>query len=181
MLDRAKVVLFDWLGSRLAQPGSLPPVAVLDLFAGSGGLGIECLSRGAIYACFVERGGPAVRALRENLRVLGAEQRSGVVVGDALTVSIPEPPGGTYSIVFLDPPYHMTQSLTPGDRVVRRIEELGRHEWIAAGALLAIRQSIRAGPVPPVPGWDVADRREVGTMVLTLLCRTAATQPTSSG
>lgn len=171
MLDRAKVVAFDWLGSRLAEPGSLPPIAVLDLFAGAGSMGLECLSRGVAWVCFVERSGGSLRALRQNVADLRAEDQCVVMRADALSVELPPPPNGAYSLLFMDPPYRMTEALGPGDGVVQRILELGAHPLIAADALLVFRQEIRSASLPPVGGWDVSDRREVGTMVLTFLAR----------
>ncbi len=172
MLDRAKVVLFDWLGSRLAEPGSLPPVAVLDLFAGAGTLGLECLSRGASWTCFLEKDGGALRALRQNIAAVGAGDVCRIWRADALTAELPAPPEGRlYSLIFLDPPYRMTERLSPGDAVVQRIVELGAHPLIAPDALLVFRQDGRATPLPSLWSWDVVERREVGTMALTFLSR----------
>jgi 16S rRNA (guanine(966)-N(2))-methyltransferase RsmD len=75
---------------------------VLDLFAGSGALGIEALSRGADSATFVERSPHALAALRANIAALGLAERARVVDGDALAaLRLP----GKYDLVFLDPPY----------------------------------------------------------------------------
>ncbi len=83
---------------------ALPDARVLDLFAGSGGLGLEALSRGARHATFVERSGGAVRTLRANIRKLGAEVETSVVKGDAMDfIAAVEP--GRYDIVVADPPY----------------------------------------------------------------------------
>src|ERR1051325_11217291 len=65
--DRVKETIFNILGHRFAQPGELPAVAVLDLFAGTGGMGIEALSRGATSCLFVERDRCTLRILSENL------------------------------------------------------------------------------------------------------------------
>ncbi len=173
MLDRAKVVLFDWLGSRLAEPGRLPPIAVLDLFAGAGTLGLECLSRGASWACFVERGEAALRALRQNVSEFSAGEVCRIVGGDALTVKLSAPPVGAYSLIFVDPPYRMTQRPTAGDAVMRRIDELGAAAVVADDAMLVFRQDHRAEPLPPLDRWQVIERRAVGTMALTLLWTTA--------
>jgi 16S rRNA (guanine966-N2)-methyltransferase len=173
MLDRAKVVLFDWLGSRLAQPGYLPPIAVLDLFAGAGTLGIECLSRGASYVCFIEKGGLAIRALQENIAALDARGESTVLRRDAISVELPMPPEGQYSLIFFDPPYRMTQGLSPGDPVVQRLVELGCHPAVASDAWLVVRQEYTAGELPPVFHWDVVERRIIGKMAVTFLTRSS--------
>ncbi len=171
ILDRAKVVLFDWLGARLAEPGSMPPINVLDLFAGSGSLGIECLSRGASWVCFVERGAAALRALRANIAELQAENEATILRADALSAELPAPPQGGYSLIFVDPPYRMTQRLGPGDALVQRIVELGGHPAVAADAIAVVRCSERSEPLPSLWGWDVMEARSVGTMVLTFLKR----------
>jgi len=81
---------------------------VLDLFAGSGALGIEALSRGAARATFVERAPRALDALRANLDALRLADRARVVAGDAL-VALRR--AGKYDLVFLDPPYAMAPAL----------------------------------------------------------------------
>ncbi len=98
--DRARAGLFDWLGPRIAG------VRVLDLFAGTGALGIEALSRGASEAVFVERARGAVRVLNRNLDELGLRDRSRVVEADlsrgvrALAAKL-----GAFGLVLADPPY----------------------------------------------------------------------------
>jgi 16S rRNA (guanine966-N2)-methyltransferase len=82
----------------------IPEARVLDLFAGSGGLGLEALSRGAAHATFVERSAPAVRTLKENIRRLGAEVLTTVVRGDALRFTADLPPDA-FDLVLADPPY----------------------------------------------------------------------------
>lgn len=83
---------------------ALPGARVLDLFAGSGALGLEALSRGAVAATFVEMGAPSLEALRTNIAAIGAEGSTTVVRGDAMRfVSEIEP--GAYDIVFADPPF----------------------------------------------------------------------------
>jgi 16S rRNA (guanine966-N2)-methyltransferase len=171
MLDRAKVVLFDWLGSRLAEPGYLPPIAVLDLFAGAGTLGIECLSRGAAYACFVEKAGSAVRSLHENIETLDAQAECTILRRDALTAELPMPPVGGYSLIFVDPPYRMTMELSAGAPVVQRIVELGTHPAIAPDAWLVVRQDHLAEPLPPLFQWRPIERRTIGKMAVTFLVR----------
>lgn len=83
----------------------LPEAEVLDLFSGSGALGLEALSRGAASVTFVERSGAAIRTLRSNISTLGAEDRSRVVRKDALAFLEALPPGRRYTIALADPPY----------------------------------------------------------------------------
>jgi 16S rRNA (guanine966-N2)-methyltransferase len=83
---------------------SLPGARVLDLFAGSGALGLEALSRGAATAEFVELNAPSIRALRENIGTLGLEARCTVHRGDALRFAERLPPA-EFDVAFADPPY----------------------------------------------------------------------------
>lgn len=82
----------------------IPDASVLDLFAGSGGLGLEALSRGARAATFVEKSGGALKTLRANIRKLGAGDLSTVVKGDALRFAAGVSPG-EFDLVLADPPY----------------------------------------------------------------------------
>lgn len=94
--DRARETLFNWLGPWIEGR------RVLDLFAGSGALGLEALSRGAAEAVFVEHARPAVTALRTNIEVLGATGAS-VVCTDALRFLARA--RDDFDLVFIDPPY----------------------------------------------------------------------------
>jgi 16S rRNA (guanine966-N2)-methyltransferase len=98
---RVREALFSMLGE-------LGGVVVLDLFAGSGALGIEALSRGAARATFVERAPPALAALRANVAALGLGERAAVFGGDARAALRGE---DKYDLVFLDPPYAMAAEL----------------------------------------------------------------------
>lgn len=92
---------------------ALPGARVLDLYAGSGALGLEALSRGAIGADFVELGAASLAALRENIATLGQEARATVHRGDALRFAARLPPGA-YDVTFADPPYNRDD----GERLV---------------------------------------------------------------
>ena len=98
---RVREALFSMLGE-------LDGAVVLDLFAGSGALGIEALSRGAARATFVERAPPALDALRANLSGLELTQRARVLAGDALAALRGQ---DKYDLVFLDPPYATAAAL----------------------------------------------------------------------
>jgi len=104
ILDRAKTVLFDMIGHRLAEPGQLPPIAVLDLFAGSGGLGLEALSRGAARADFVENGAPSLHALKANVAAFKLKKRTRIFKRDVIPF-VERIDSVSYDIAFMDPPY----------------------------------------------------------------------------
>jgi 16S rRNA (guanine(966)-N(2))-methyltransferase RsmD len=95
--DRLRETLFDILGPRIAG------ATFLDVYAGTGAVGIEALSRGAAHAFFLERHRKALEAIRQNLASLGIEPRATVVAGPVL-VTLPKQHA---DIVFLDPPYDL--------------------------------------------------------------------------
>jgi 16S rRNA (guanine966-N2)-methyltransferase len=99
---RVREALFSMLGD-------IGGSAVLDLFAGSGALGIEALSRGAIAATFVERDPRALEALRANVADLGLGDRAEIRTGDALAAL---GAGAIYDLVFIDPPYAAAAQLS---------------------------------------------------------------------
>ncbi len=115
--DRLRQALFDML---LHAPWGGRGAHVLDAFAGTGALGLEALSRGALSASFIERDRTALAALRANVAACRAEPRCAVLAADALT----PPPGRPSRLVFLDPPYGL--GLLP-----RATVALARAGWIA--------------------------------------------------
>jgi 16S rRNA (guanine966-N2)-methyltransferase len=123
--DRARQALFDMLMHSPWAEGSLRDAPVLDVFAGTGALGLEALSRGAGRVTFIENGKPALAALRANIAACKAEARARVIAGDIL-----KPPVGTScNLVFLDPPYGL-------DFVPRAVAALRQTGWIAPGAII---------------------------------------------
>lgn len=147
--DRVRETLFNWLGTRVQQ------ARCLDLFAGSGALGLEALSRGAAQAVFVERASTATRQLEELLPQWGAANAV-VHRSDALKFLRAPPEGMTpFDIVFLDPPFNET--LLPA--VARLLEE---HGWLAAGSLIYIEVPARE-PVPRLPSsWRAVKAKRAG-------------------
>ena len=138
--------------------GPVNDARVLDLFAGSGALGIEALSRGAASAVFVERDPDAVRAIERNLdrlRLTGAR----VVRGDALrTVAQEATAGAKYDLVLVDPPYGMLNEIQP--RLARHLPPL-----LAVGGLLVLETGARTEPELPLP---VRTSRKYGQTRVTL-------------
>lgn len=177
--DRVRQALFDMLmhaewGGRAVIEGA----AVLDVFAGTGALGLEALSRGAASACFIENDPAALKALRANVAACRAADRVEVVAGDALQVhrtassGVPRPAGGASpalaaagrrqddggaSLVFLDPPYG--QDLVP--RALARLRDVGR---IRHGALIVAETARDETWVPHRP--LLADRQHGAARIL---------------
>jgi len=122
--DRTRETLFSMLASRL---GSLDGLAVADLFAGSGALGLEALSRGAERCLFVENDAAALRALRANIAALRAQPQCEVNAGSVLTLG---PAKAPLDLILLDPPYGSGAGAVALDRLAR-LGWIGEATWVA--------------------------------------------------
>ena len=151
--DRVRETLFSMLASRI---GSFEGLAVADLFAGSGALGLEALSRGASHCTFVERDAAAAKAIRANAEKLGADGRIAVRMSSALAL----PPAGPFDLVLADPPY------APGSGSAAAGAVAAAH-WLAPGGWLSI-ETDRNDRVEPGP-FTIEVERDVGRARLTLL------------
>jgi 16S rRNA (guanine966-N2)-methyltransferase len=150
--DRTREALFSMLQSRL---GSFEGLEVADLFAGTGALGLEALSRGAARCTFVEKDSAALAALKRNVATLGADGRVDVRQQDATRVA-----GGPWHLVLLDPPYRSGL----GQQALKQLYQAG---GIAPGALLSL-ETAREETVD-VEGYVVDTERAYGKAKLTLL------------
>jgi 16S rRNA (guanine966-N2)-methyltransferase len=153
--DRVRETLFSMLTSRL---GSFEDLSVADLFAGSGALGFEALSRGAASVTFVESDAEAAATIRRNAQTLGASARVRVVAGSALAL----PRAGPFDLVFADPPY----APGSGSAVAAAVTA---SNWLAPGGWMSV-ETARADPVDP-GDLAVETERDVGRARLTLLRR----------
>ncbi|MBN2717006.1 MAG: 16S rRNA (guanine(966)-N(2))-methyltransferase RsmD [Deltaproteobacteria bacterium] len=127
--DRVREALFSHLGHRI--PGS----RALDLFAGSGALGLEALSRGALSATFVEQSRAIYSCLANNINTLGFAKMSSLHMGDALKwLKKPATGGLAFDLIFLDPPYHLGL-LAPV------LGEIARHRWLTPEGLIITEHS----------------------------------------
>jgi 16S rRNA (guanine966-N2)-methyltransferase len=135
--------------------GPPPEGSVLDLYAGTGALGLEALSRGAVSAVFVEREHGALAALRRNLRELGVEDRSSVVAADVCTALRRLATGhARFSWVFLDPPYvKETEGV---------LAELSGTDLLTPCAVVVVEHDRRHRPPASVGALFLTDRREYG-------------------
>lgn len=152
--DRTRETLFSMLASRL---GSFEGLSVADLFAGSGALGLEALSRGAERCLFVEQEAAALRALRANIAALRAQQQCSVNAGSVLSLGPAKEP---YDLILLDPPYGTGAGNVALDRLVR----LG---WIGDATWIAL-ETARDEPAK-VKQLEVESERTVGAARLSLL------------
>jgi 16S rRNA (guanine966-N2)-methyltransferase len=133
---------------------------VLDLFAGTGALGIEALSRGAARAAFIETDRDALAVLRRNLATLDEEDAADIVAGDAT-----RPPRARYAcaLAFLDPPYRSGLA----EPALTALTGMG---WLAPRALAVVELAARE-PFAPPGGFDTIDERVYGAARLVFLRR----------
>jgi 16S rRNA (guanine966-N2)-methyltransferase len=132
--DRAREALFNSLASRLPIVGA----RVMDLYAGSGAVGIEALSRGAAHARFIESDLQAADIISSNLRILGLG--SGVVTKALVAPTLAKSPDAPYDIVFADPPYATDEA-----EVDAMLAALVGKGWLAPEAILVVERGAK-GP-----------------------------------
>lgn len=154
--DRVKESLFASLGADRIE-GAI----VLDLYAGSGALGIEALSRGAARAVFVDKDRRAQDALRTNLATTGFTERAQVNLGPAASF-VGRDAGTPFDLVFLDPPYDLDAA-----ELARVLETLARPGLLADAATVVVETRRDVPPVLP-EGWTVGWARVYGDTLLTV-------------
>jgi len=158
---RVRTSLFSILGP------AIEGARVVDLFAGCGALGLEALSRGAAFCCFVESAHTALAALEENLARSRLADEAELLRHDAFSV-VPRlearPP---FDLAFLDPPY---ARLRKGpSRLVRLAEQLGASAALAAGALVVVQHDSRTSLPGRIGRLETTDHRLYGATALTFL------------
>jgi len=152
--DRARQAVFNILEHAAWAP-ELHDARVLDVFAGSGALGLEALSRGAAFCLFVETADPARGAIRENIEAMGLFGVSRVHRRDATDLGPrPSSAGAPFNIAFLDPPYGKGL----GEKA---LAGLLAHDWLAPGAIVMFERG-RDEPAPVTPGFTLIDSRDYG-------------------
>jgi len=154
--DRVREALFNLLAhGGFGDP--VPGARVLDLFAGTGALGLEALSRGAEAASFVENGRAALGLLRDNIARLGAGDATRVIERDATRLG--PNPGPPHGLAFLDPPYGRGL----GERAVAAALAGG---WLAPGAVVVWEEG---DAVTPPAGLTLLDARRYGGTMISIL------------
>jgi 16S rRNA (guanine966-N2)-methyltransferase len=151
--DRVRETLFSMLASRI---GTFEGLRVADLYAGSGAIGLEALSRGAAFACFVEQHSRAVAAIRSNIEALHANDRTDILIRSADAL----PPQRAFDLIFADPPY----APGSGTTALRQVLAAG---WSSPGSWIAI-ETERGNAVDP-QGCTLDAERDVGRARLTFL------------
>lgn len=152
--DRVREALFSMLASRL---GGFDDLRVADLYAGSGALGLEALSRGSSHATFIETDRVAAKAIEANVMALGAKDQTEIRTVSAAAL----PPGGPFDLIFADPPYQ------PGSGTAVAMAVAGAG-WLAPGGWMAI-ETRRGDAVAAPDGWTIDVERDAGRARITLL------------
>lgn len=153
--DRTREAVFNVLAHRFR--GKLAGARVLDLFAGTGALGLEALSRGASHAVFIEESAEGRGLIRTNVEAFGLTgrtkifRRDATAIGDIGTLS-------PFGLVFADPPYGKGL----GERALRSVREGG---WLLPGALCVVEEAA-AMPFDPGPDFSIIDERGYGDSVI---------------
>ncbi|MEU1886308.1 16S rRNA (guanine(966)-N(2))-methyltransferase RsmD [Micromonospora sp. WMMD987] len=155
--DRVREALFSAVAAEVELVGS----RFADLYAGSGAVGLEALSRGAGHVLLVESDPRAARVIRENVAALRAAPTARLVTGKVAGVLAAGPDGGPYDVIFADPPYAV-----PDAEVTALLTALVEHGWLAADALVVVERSTRTGPVDWVRGITAGRSRRYGETTL---------------
>lgn len=133
--DRVREALFSALDAMTDLDGA----RFADLYAGSGAVGLEALSRGAAYSLLVESEARAARVIRDNIVALKAGASARLITGKVAHVLAGPPEGGPYDVVFADPPY----AVTPAELTTVQ-EALVEHGWLAPDAVVVVERSSRS-------------------------------------
>ncbi len=153
--DRVRESLFNVLQHKIHFEG----VRVLDLFAGTGALGLEALSRGASHVVFVDDGRAAQRLVGQNIARLRVQDQTELIRRDALR--LPGRTGAPFDLIFLDPPYRRGFGATA-------LITADKGGWLASEALVVWEE---AAPMPAPEGFDLLDQRKYGETHVTFLSK----------
>ncbi|SBT37518.1 16S rRNA (guanine(966)-N(2))-methyltransferase RsmD [Micromonospora narathiwatensis] len=154
--DRVREALFSAVQAELDLDGA----RFADLYAGSGAVGLEALSRGAEHVLLVESDARAARVIRENIAALRAAPAARLVTGKVATV-LAAGADGPYDVVFADPPYAV-----PDEEITALSAALVDGGWLAPDALVIVERSSRTGPVTWVDGITPGRSRRYGETTL---------------
>ena len=159
--DRVREALFSTIESELASTGrTWSQLRVLDLFAGTGALGLESLSRGAHSAILVEKTRASATVLAANVAAVGHDGAQ-VLIKDARQVATSSVPDGKVDVCFVDPPYDW-----PAEDVRDLLAGLADAGWLADDAIVVVERDARDHKNPMPPSWAEPRRRAYGDTVL---------------
>ncbi len=164
--DRVREALFDALTARLGS--DLGGGAVLDLYAGTGALGLEALSRGASRAVFIESGRDALRVIAANVSTLGAADRCVVIAADVAAPALSRAAGlGPFALLLVDPPYRIDPA-----RVADALQTLEQAGALEPDAMVVYEHAATASPALP-ERFEKVRTYTYGETAVTLLSRSA--------
>jgi 16S rRNA (guanine966-N2)-methyltransferase len=155
--DRVREAFF----SALEAMTDLSGARCADLFAGSGAIGLETISRGAAYALLVESDARAARVIRDNIVSLKAGTAARLVTGKVGQVVAAPPDGGPFDVVFADPPYAVTDA-----EMTELQKALLDNGWLAPDAVVVLERATRGGPLTWVDGITAERSRRYGETTL---------------
>jgi len=166
MPDRVREALFSMLGARFDTPGALPPLHVADVFAGSGSMGLEALSRGATSCRFYESNREALDALRRNLESFGVNSRTCVETRSAWHTAFAAPDGRKFDLILLDPPYRDAYDTSAGGPIRQYLGRLAQEHREAMTVVLHHPRKVEF-ELPPDEPWRISWTRSFGTNGIT--------------
>ncbi|MBJ7356617.1 16S rRNA (guanine(966)-N(2))-methyltransferase RsmD [Nocardioides sp.] len=154
--DRVREALFSAVESWC---GSLQGLRFLDLYAGSGAVGLEAWSRGAGVVSLVESDRRTARLIYENAKLLGFSRVH--VMTNSVTAVLTRPPSAPYDVVFMDPPYHFDDAV-----VSEELDLLSSREWLVPGALVVVERATRSAEPAWPEGFTATRGRKYGETTL---------------
>ena len=161
--DRVKESLFSIL------TGQVREARVADIFAGTGSLGLEALSRGASFCCFVERDRPALRLLKQNIHTLGLDQQSQVTRKNAWLFSRWPTASEPFDLIFVDPPYADSRDCTPDSELGKLLTGLSEPQILSREGTVVIRHEAVSKPAKNYGSLELSQSRVYGAMALSFL------------
>jgi 16S rRNA (guanine966-N2)-methyltransferase len=181
MPHRMKESVFAMLASRFQLPGTLPPFRVADMFAGSGSIGLEAISRGVSHCDFFEKGKQAQSALRQNIRALEADAECRIVPADAWIAPLITPkPRTPFGLIFIDPPFADSRDTTRSGRLPILLTDLYRTKWADDDTIIVVHHENAVEYAPSERDvWTVLDRRLFGRAVVTFIAMEPDTSESS--
>ena len=157
MGERARQAVFSMLGERVVD------ATVLDLFAGSGALALEALSRGAAAAIFVENAPDAVEIIGRNIGKLGFSDRARVIQADVLCPDLYADQGSHSDVIFIDPPYEMVRVVTAEGHFGMFLAELAERDVLKSDGIIVLGHHRTSTVEENFGPLTLADRRNYGT------------------
>ncbi len=168
MPDRIRQAVFDRLGVYYDLPGSLPPLRVADVFAGSGSMGLEALSRGVASCCFFETERDVIKILQQNIDTLDAASLTTIERRDAWSAVLSHSAMEPFDLFFFDPPYAQSQDLTHTGQVCTCLQAIPPHPTNNQLVVLHVKKGTA---IEVFDTWHIYDQRNYGTHVMLMLER----------